>query len=43
LYKNKDNIEIIELVRLGVAESVENMGFSSLVISCRTGGLISIK
>ena len=33
MHKNKNNIEIIEIVRLGAAKSVENIGFSSLIYS----------
>ena len=35
--------EIIELVKLSAAESVEDVGFSSSCISIRSGSLISIK
>ena len=35
--------EIIELIRLSVAEDVRNVGFSSPLISIRSGSLISIK
>ena len=35
--------ENFELVRLSAAKSIENVNFSSLWVSIRTGGLISIK
>ena len=35
--------EIIELIRLSATEGVKDVGFSSLLISIRSGSLISIK
>ena len=35
--------EIIELIRLSIAKSIGNAGFSSPWVSIRTRGLISIK